>query len=82
MRHQDVTRMSPNVCDVTKCVCVRQFHDVKCDLMHGFVRNKLADRYGDDYISRGSDPIPAHVFGSKSLAPFISPELLKIDSHF
>ena len=40
------------------------------DLMHGYVRNRLADRYGDEYISRGSDPIPAHVFGSKSLAPF------------
>ena len=34
------------------------------ELMHGYIRNKLAERYGEDYVSKGNDPIPAHIFGN------------------
>ena len=34
------------------------------ELMHGYIRNKLANRYGTDYVSNKRDPIPSHIFGN------------------
>jgi len=34
------------------------------ELMHGYIRAKLSARYGENYVSAGRDPIPAHIFGN------------------
>jgi len=34
------------------------------ELVHGYIRSKLNKVYGDERVSKGRDPIPAHLFGN------------------
>ena len=49
------------------------------ELLHGYVRHKLSLRYGNEYVSNSTDPIPEHIFGNMwaqewaSLYPILEP---------
>lgn len=34
------------------------------ELVHGYIRWKLNERYGDERVSKNNDPIPDHIFGN------------------
>jgi len=34
------------------------------ELIHGYIRHRLNKRYGDERVSKSTDPVPAHIFGN------------------